>query len=110
MVTSAPFVITVHEPAPQLRELHLSFTDSFQQMTVDLRLESLRAYIESLVKQSPAMKDASSQRGVMTIIEITEQLLPHIQTDSLPLQETLIVEIGEAAEGSSLDELLGQSE
>lgn len=106
MQDSAPFSIAVHDPKPDLRELHLSFTETFQQMSVEQRLESLRAYVEVLLKQAQQMSDPGSQRGVMTVIEITEQLLPHIQTDSLPLQQTLVVEMGEAAEGSSLDELL----
>ena len=108
MDPAAPFDISVHDPSPQLRELHMSFTSEFQQLAIDERLEALRTYIESLIKQSASLKDESSQRGVMTIIQITEQLLPHIQSDSLPLHETLIVEMGEAAEGSSLEELLGQ--
>jgi len=106
MDITEPFTISVHDPKPELRELHLDFTDDFKQMSVDQRLECIRAYIESLISQSKAIEDASSQRGVMTVIEIAEQLLPHIQSESLPLQQTLIVEMGENAEGSSLNELL----
>ena len=106
METTEPFVIAVHDPKPELRELHLDFTDKFKQMSVDQRLECIRAYIESLITKSKAIEDASSQRGLMTVIEIAEQLLPHIQTESLPMDQTLIVEMGEAAEGSSLNELL----
>ena len=106
MDITEPFTISVHDPKPELRELHLDFTDKFQQMSVDQRLECIRAYIESLIKQSKTFNDASSQRGLMTVIEIAEQLLPHIQSESLPLNQTLVVEMGEAAEGSSLNELL----
>lgn len=106
MDITPPFSISVHDPKPELRELHLSFTDEFQQMSIEQRLESVRAYIESLIKQSHSLEDAGTQRGVMMVIEISEQLLPHIQSDSLPLKETLIVELGEAAEGSSLEDLL----
>ncbi len=102
-----PFNIAVHDPHSQLRELHLSFTAEFQQMEVNQRLESMRAYIESMVVQAKSTKDAGSQRGLMMVIELTEQLLPHIQSESMPLHETLIVEIGEGADGSSLEELLG---
>ncbi len=107
MPESAPFHISVHDPSPSLRELHFDFTPEFQQMGVDQRLEALRAYVESLLKQAPDIQGEGSQRGIMTIIEITEQLLPHIQSDSLPLEQTLIVEMGEGAEGGSLEELLG---
>ena len=101
-----PFNISVHDPKPQLRELHLSFTTDFQSMTVDQRLETLRAYIESMVEQAKSTTDTGGQRGLMMVIELTEQLLPHIQSNSLPLEQTLIVEMGEDAEGTSLDELL----
>ncbi len=104
----APFEISVEDPKPDLRELHFSFTKDFQEMTLDQRIEALRAYVESLIKQAETLVDAESQRGIITVIQITEQILPHIQSASLPLQEVLIVEIGSAAEGSSLDELLGK--
>ena len=106
MNVAPPFDISVHDPKPTLRELHFSFTSAFQKMEVDQRLEALRAYIESLIKQSESLQDESAQRGIITVLQITEQLLPHIQSNSLPLHETLIVELGEDAEGSSLDELL----
>ena len=109
MDAAAPFDISVQDPKPDLRELHFSFTDDFQKMAVDQRLEALRAYVESLIKQAETVVDAESQRGIITVIQITEQILPHIQSDSLPLQEVLIVEIGGAAEGSPLDELLGKA-
>lgn len=108
MDIAAPFDISVQDPKPDLRELHFSFTDDFQVMGVEDRLEALRAYIESLIKHAQTLEDAESQRGIITVIEITEQLLPHIQANNLPLQEVLIVEIGGAAEGSSLNELLGK--
>lgn len=106
MTAIDPFTISVHDPKPDLRELHFDFSMEFRQMSVEQRLEALRAYIESLIKQSQDIQDAGSQRGVMTVIEITEQLLPHIQSDSLPLEQTLVVEMGAGAEGSSLNELL----
>ncbi len=106
MSVIAPFSIAVHDPSPDLRELHFSFSSEFQQMSVEQRLETIRAYIESLLRQSQTLHNASEQKGLMTVIEISEQLLPHIQSDSLPLEQTLIVEMGEGAEGDSLDELL----
>jgi hypothetical protein len=106
-LTTPPFDISVHDPKPTLRELHFSFTPIFQNMSVDQRLETLRSYIESLIKQTENLQDENAQRGIITVLQITEQLIPHIQSNSLPLHETLIVELGEDAEGSSLDDLLG---
>lgn len=106
MSVIAPFSIAVQDPKPSLRELHFSFSSEFQQMSVEQRLETMRAYIESLLRQSQTLRSANEQKGLMTVIEISEQLLPHIQSDSLPLEQTLVVEMGEGAEGGSLDELL----
>lgn len=108
MDVPAPFNISVHDPKPGLRELHLSFTANFQLMAVDERLETMRAYIEFMLTEARTVKDEGAQRGLMMVIELTEQLLPHIQSGSLPLQETLIVEVGDGADGSSLNELLGK--
>lgn len=76
-------------------------------MTVEQRLESLHAYGKTLIDQGRQFTDANSQKGIMTVLEILEQLFPHIQSGSLPLNETLVVEMGDGAEGSSLNELLG---
>jgi len=103
-----PFTLSVHDSKPNLRELHMDFSVEFQAQSVEQRLETVRVYVASLISQAQQMQDAAEQRGVMTIIEITEQILPHIQSDSLPLDQTLIIEMGEAAEGSSLDELLNK--
>lgn len=104
---TVPFSISVFDPKPDLRELHLAFTVEFQEMKVEQRLECMRAYIESMVSQAKSSEDEGAQRGLMMIIELTEQLLPPIQADAMPLHETLIVEMGEGGDGSSLDELLG---
>jgi hypothetical protein len=111
MSVTAPFSISVQDSSSSnsgsdLRELHFSFSSEFQQMSVEQRLETIRAYIESLLRQSQTLHNANEQKGLMTVIEISEQLLPHIQSDSLPLEQTLVVEMGEGGEGESLDELL----
>jgi len=108
MDVPAPFYISVHDPKPNLRELHLSFTANFQLMSVDSRLETMRAYIEHMLNEAKTVTDEGAQRGLMMVIDLTEQLLPHIQSGSMPLQETLIVEVGDAAEGASLEDLLGK--
>lgn len=107
MSVSPPFDIAVHDPKPTLRELHFSFSQTFQEMDIDQRLEALRAYIESLITQTKSLQDENAQRGMITVIQIVEELLPHIQSNNLPLHETLIVELGEDAVGSTLNDLLG---
>jgi len=102
----SPFNISVHDPKPQLREMHLTFTPAFKKMSVNQRSESLHAHIASMIDQVKLTTDTSIQQGLMIVIDLTEQILPHIESDSLPLNETLIVEMGEDADGASLEELL----
>ena len=88
------------------KEIHLSFSAEFQAMDQAERVKVYQNYIEHLIAQAQLTEDELSQKGVITILEITEQLFPHIQSGQMPLQETIIVEIGDKAEGCSLDELL----
>ncbi len=106
MELSEPFTLSIQNPKPNLRELHIDFTPAFRELSIDERLENLRVYVQALIQQSESLQDPDAQRGVIMMIEIVEQILPHVQSDSLPLEQTLIVEMGEGGEGSSLNELL----
>lgn len=87
-------------------EIHLSFTEEFQAMEQEQRVKIYRAYLEHLIAKAQMAKDENSQKGVITVLQIADQLFPHLQAEQIPLQETIIVEMGENAEGSSLDDLL----
>ena len=107
MAIKIPFNIGYNDRGPgQVREIHLSFTAEFQRMEQSQRIRVYKDYLEHLIAQAQLAKDENSQKGIITVLQIAEQLFPHLQSDSIPLEQTLIVEIGEQAEGSSLDELL----
>lgn len=102
-----PFTIQYFEdPQTRRREIHLSFTPEFQFMEQPQRVQVYKSYIEYLIAKAQQSQDETEQKGVITILQIAEQLFSHIQADQIPLHETLVVEMGENAEGSSLDELL----
>lgn len=90
------------------RQLHLSFTAEFQRMEQQQRVKTYRDYMEQLIAQAQLAEDENSQKGIITVLQIAEQLFPHLQAEQVPLEQAIIVEIGEEAEGSSLDELLKQ--
>ena len=88
------------------RELHISFTAEFQQKSLDERLKDFREHIASLNRGIQATEDVSSQHGMLTILQISEQLLPHLEADEIPLEESIVIEIGQS---SPLDQLLNKA-
>ena len=88
------------------RELQLSFTNEFQQQPHDVRINEFRDYMTGLHKDIHSTDDPASQQGMMTILQISEQILPHLESDEIPLEETIIIEIGPS---SPFDQLLSKA-
>ena len=110
MTIKIPFNIGFNENAQtRTGQIHLSFTDEFQAMDQDKRIKTYKDYLEYLIAQAQLAEDENSQKGIITVLQSADQLFPHLQADEIPLQETIIVEMGENAEGSTLQELLNHS-
>jgi len=106
MEIQGPFTIAVNDNSETgLRELHLGFKPAFQNQPLDERIQATSDYLDSLQKDISAESDANNQQGMMTILQIVQQLLPHLKSDEIPLEETIIVEIG-PNQSSPFDELL----
>ena len=88
------------------RELHLSFSPEFQSLDLAARTSDFQNHITTLQQQSQATEDAATQQGMLTILQISEQLLPHIESDEMPLSETIVIEIGPS---SPFDQLLSSA-
>ncbi len=107
MTIKVPFNIGFNENAEaQTGEIHLSFTEEFQSMPQQQRIKIYKAYLQHLIAQAQMSIDENSQKGIITVLQIADQLFPHLEAEQIPLQETIIVEMGENADGSTLDELL----
>ena len=84
------------------RELHLEFSDDFRRLDVGDRAATLRDYISQLSRRITEAGDASPDaQGMLTVQQIAEQLLPHIEADEIALTETIVIEIRS-------DNILGQ--
>jgi len=106
MEIQGPFTIAVNDNSETgLRELHLGFKPAFQNLELDIRVQTITDYLADLQKDINAESDANNQQGMMTILQIAQQLLPHLKNDEIPLDETIIVEIG-PSQSSPFDELL----
>jgi hypothetical protein len=76
------------------RELHLDFSDNFRQLPDDQRISEFRSYVNLLQNKSSGNSlDEADRQGMLLILQIAEQLLPHLETDQLPLEETIVIEI-----------------
>lgn len=104
MQIDAPFTVSVIDnPESQSRELHLSFTESFQNTILKERIELFTNHIKDLGISAKGESDQQTLDGMNTILQISEQLLPHIVNDEIPLNEDIVIEIGPS---SPFDQLI----
>jgi len=101
-----PFTIAVSDNSETgLRELHLGFKPAFQQQDLQGRLAAVNDYLEILQADIETETDANNQQGMLTILQISQELLPHLESDEIPLDETIVIEIG-PIQTSPFDDLL----
>ena len=94
MEITGPLNIGVLDNDTGGRELHLSFKPEFRILNLQQQTESFQAFISTLINQIQKL-DASdiNRQGMTTILQICEQLKPHIESNELPLEETIVVNI-----------------
>lgn len=101
-----PFTIAVNDNSETgLRELHLGFKPAFQQQNLASRLQAVKDYLHNLQKNIESENDANNQQGMITIMQVSQELLPHLESDEIPLDETIVIEIG-PIQTSPFDDLL----
>ena len=109
MEIQGPFTIAVNDNNETgLRELHMGFKPAFQQQDLQSRVTAVKKYLADLQKNIEEEADTNNQQGMITIVQISEQLLPHIESDQIPLDETIVIEIG-PIQTSPFDDLLASA-
>ena len=89
------------------RELHIGFKADFRAQELEQRIESINAYLTELQAASRSTDaDDTSTQGVLLLAQVVEQLLPHLQADEIPLNETIVIEIQSQ---NSLNDLIQDS-
>jgi len=89
-----PLNIGVLENDTGGRELHLSFKPEFRILNLQQQTESFQEFIKTLINETHKLDESDANRqGMTTILQICEQLQPHIETNELPLEETIVVNI-----------------
>ena len=95
MLINAPYkLLVIDDPESGSRELHLTFSDAFREEPLEKRGQHFRKHIESLQQNINTLNDEDPNRaGMMAMLQISQELLPHILDDEIPLTETIVIEI-----------------
>ena len=94
MEISGPFNIGALQNDMGGHELHLNFTAEFRAMNSAQQVDAFQNYINSLINEISHLdeKDANRQ-GMLAILQVAEQLMPHIQANEIPLEETIVISL-----------------
>ena len=94
MEIKGPFNIGIMQNDMDGHELHLEFTTEFRSMNAAQQADTFQNYIVSLINEISHLdeKDVNRQ-GMLTILQVAEQLMPHIQANEIPLEETIVVNL-----------------
>ena len=76
------------------REIHLSFKADFRILNLQQQSQSFQDFIKTLINEIHKLDESDANRqGMTTILQICEQLQPHIDANELPLEETIVVNV-----------------
>ena len=94
MEINGPFKIGAMQNDMGGHELHLDFTAEFRAMNSAQQADAFQNYIDSLILDISRLDEKDENRqGMLTILQVAEQLMPHIQANELPLEETIIISL-----------------
>jgi len=109
MLIEGPLTIgALDRPDGPGRELHLTFTPEFRRLDLARQGQAFRGYVAELHGRIESIPDGDdrNRRGMLIVLQIAEQLLPHIANGDMALEETIVVELGPEAGGLSVMDLL----
>jgi hypothetical protein len=94
MLIEGPFKLGVVEtPHAMGHELPLSFRDQFRANPIADQALEVRRYIAELHATAAQLPPKDNNRhGMLTIAQVAEQLLPHLEQDEIP-EEPIVIEL-----------------
>jgi hypothetical protein len=94
MEITGPLNIGVLDNDSGGREIHLSFKADFRILNLQQQSLSFQEFIKTLINEIHKLDESDPNRqGMTTILQICEQLQPHIDANELPLEETIVVNV-----------------
>lgn len=109
MLIEGPMNITISDPADgQGKVLVILFTPEFQALTLEEQGRQFQDYMAMLAGhvngQDPI--DEKNRAGMAIIHQFAEQLLPHIISGDLALEERIVLQIRQESQAVALTDLL----
>jgi len=111
MLIEGPLNISIAEPADgQGKILVIGFQPEFQALDLSEQSSRFRAYLGLLNGNIRALEasDERNRAGMLIVQQITEQLLPHIESGDLALEETMTVQIRQNEQAVAVTDLLSR--
>lgn len=94
MLIEGPLQISIVDTDTGDRELHLKFTAEFKALKQDQQCDSFHEFIHYMKTEIDVLEESDPNRqGMLTIQQVAEQLLPHIESNEIPLEDAIIVNI-----------------
>jgi hypothetical protein len=88
-------------------ELFLDFKQDFQSLPLMAQGDGFRSYLDSLsVLLADSSLEERTRQGMLIVQQIAEQLLPHVESGDLALNETINIHIRADSPEVSLVDLL----
>jgi len=109
MLIEGPLKIAIAEPEDgQGKVLVIGFQPEFQSLNLAAQASHFRAYLTELQGyiESPGSTDERNRAGMLIVQQIAEQLLPHIESGDLALEETMTVQIRQSEQAVAVVDLL----
>jgi len=103
MLIEGPLDISIADnSSSHSRELEITFTSKFKSRELNDRINDFKHHISQLQQSIKGTDNPAEQQGMLAILQVCEELLPHIEADEIPLDETIAIEIGQSSPFDSI--------
>ena len=94
MTIEGPLSIGIVDKEGGGREIHLSFSAEFRALSMDEQAAGFVAYVRDLrAALDKTDGDERERAGMAMVLQIAEELQPHVASGDLALDETIVVEM-----------------
>jgi hypothetical protein len=94
MLIEGPLTIGIVENSTGGNELHLGFRPEFRALKLPEQSDAMHEFVHFLKTEIDILEEHDPNRaGMLMILQIAEELLPHIEANEVPLEETIVVNI-----------------
>ena len=94
MLIEGPLNISIEDQDNGGRELRLEFTPEFKSLKLPQQSDSFHEFIHFLKTEIDILEEKDPNRqGMLTVLQIAKELLPHIESNEIPLEDAIIVNL-----------------